>query len=96
MARDEARAIHRGPFQQIGMRHDHIAVVSGSQCHDSFNHKLARAMVTGAPTERSFTLASIDDVPLDEWDDDANRAAAVTRQTHEFQDAQGLLFVTPV
>lgn len=64
--------------------------------HESFNYKLARAMVTVAPSECSFTLVSIGDVPLYERDDDANQAAAVTRLTHEIQGAQGLLFVTPV
>src|SRR5437899_4378529 len=72
-----------------------IAVVVGSLRKDSFNRKLANAVVKLAPPEFSFKQLQIGDLPLYNQDDDANQAASVKRLKAEISAAQGLLFVTP-
>jgi len=71
-----------------------IAVVVGSIRHDSFNRKMANAIVKLAPKEFSFKQVQIDDLPLYNQDDDAAQADAVKRLKTEIAAAQGLLFVT--
>jgi len=71
-----------------------IAVVVGSLRKDSFNRKLASAIVKLAPSEFSFKQVQIGDLPLYNQDDDANQAESVKRLKHEIKAAQGLLFVT--
>ena len=72
-----------------------IAVIVGSLRHDSFNRKLANAVVKLAPSAFSFTQVQISDLPLYNQDDDTNQAAPVKRLKSEITAAQGLLFVTP-
>jgi len=72
-----------------------IAVIVGSLRKDSFNRKLASAIVKLAPSEFSFTQVKIDDLPLYNQDDDANQAESVKRLKNEIKGAQGILFVTP-
>jgi len=72
-----------------------IAVVVGSLRKDSFNRKLANAVVKLAPPEFSFKQVQIGDLPLYNQDDDANQAESVKRLKNEIKDAQGLLFFTP-
>lgn len=72
-----------------------IAVIVGSLRKDSFNRKLADAVVKLAPPEFSFRQLQINDLPLYNQDDDANQAASVQRLKNEIKESQGLLFVTP-
>jgi len=72
-----------------------IAVVVGSLRRDSFNRKLADAIVKLAPAGFSFTHVQIGDLPLYNQDDDAAQADPVKRLKAEVRAAQGLLFVTP-
>jgi chromate reductase len=72
-----------------------IAVIVGSLRKDSFNRKLANAMVKLAPPEFTFQQVRIDDLPLYNQDDDMNQAETVKRLKQEIKDAHGLLFVTP-
>ena len=72
-----------------------IAVVVGSLRKDSFNRKLANAIVKLAPPEFSFQQVQIGDLPLYNQDDDANQAESVKRLKNEIKNAQGILFVTP-
>ena len=72
-----------------------IAVIVGSLRHDSFNRKLARAVIKLAPAEFSFKEVQIGDLPLYNQDDDANQAASVKRLKSEIVAVQGLLLVTP-
>ena len=72
-----------------------IAVVVGSLRRDSFNQKLANAMMKLAPPEFSFKQSQIGDLPLYNQDDDDNPAETVKRLKGEIAEAQGLLFVTP-
>ena len=72
-----------------------IAIVVGSLRKDSFNRKLANAVVKLAPPEFSFKEVQINDLPLYNQDDDANQAKSVKRLKDEINGAQGILFVTP-
>ena len=72
-----------------------IAVVVGSLRKDSFNRKLADALVKLAPPEFAFQRVRIDDLPLYNQDDDANQADSVKRLKNDIKNAQGVLFVTP-
>lgn len=72
-----------------------IAVVVGSLRKDSFNRKLASAIVRLAPPEFSFKQVQIGDLPLYNQDDDTNQAESVKRLKAEITASDGLLFVTP-
>jgi len=72
-----------------------IAVVVGSLRRDSFNQKLANAMINLATPEFSFIQVKIGDLPLYNQDDDAHQAEAVNRLKQEISSAQGVLFFTP-
>ena len=72
-----------------------IAVIVGSLRKESFNRRLADAVIRLAPAEFSFKQLKIDDLPLYNQDDDGNQAEPVKRLKNEIKAAQGLLFVTP-
>lgn len=72
-----------------------IAVIAGSLRRDSFNRKLASAVVKLAPPEFLFKQVEIGNLPLYNQDDDANQAESVKRLKNEIRIAHGLLFVTP-
>ncbi len=72
----------------------HIAVIVGSLRRDSFNRKLADAMVRLAPADCSFEQLQIGDLPLYNQDDDAHPVEAVKRLKAAIRAAHGLLFVT--
>jgi chromate reductase, NAD(P)H dehydrogenase (quinone) len=72
-----------------------IAVLVGSLRRDSFNRKLASAVVKLAPPEFVFEQVQIGDLPLYDQDDDASPAASVKRLKEALAAAQGFLFVTP-
>lgn len=76
------------------MIHYQIAVIVGSLRRDSFNRKLANAIVKLAPPEFSFQQVQIGDLPLYNQDDDANPSVPVKRLKRELTAAQGFLFVT--
>jgi chromate reductase, NAD(P)H dehydrogenase (quinone) len=72
-----------------------IAVVIGSLRRDSYNRKLADAIIKLAPADFAFKALRIDDLPLYNQDDDARPAESVKRLKSEIAASQGLLFVTP-
>ena len=72
-----------------------IAIVVGSLRKDSFNRKLANAIIKLAPPELSFKQVQIDDLPLYNQDNDANPAESVKRLKNEIKASDGLLFFTP-
>lgn len=72
-----------------------IAVIVGSLRKDSFNRKLANALVELAPAEFSFKQLEIGDLPLYNQDDDDHPAEAVKRLKAEIVAAHAVLFVTP-
>jgi chromate reductase len=77
------------------MSQTQIAVVVGSLRRESFNRKLADALVKLAPPDVSFHHVQIGDLPLYNQDDDAHQAPSVLRLKSEIKSAQGVLFVTP-
>ena len=76
------------------MKQYQIGVVVGSLRKDSFNRKLANAIVRLAPPDFSFKQVQIGDLPLYNQDDDSNQAESVKRLKREITASQGLLFVT--
>jgi chromate reductase len=72
-----------------------IAVIVGSLRKDSFNKKLADAVIKLAPPDLVFKQVQISDLPLYNQDDDNNQADPVKRLKNEIRDSQGVLFVTP-
>ena len=72
-----------------------IAVVVGSLRRDSYNQKLADALINLGPSDFSFEKLRIDDLPLYNQDDDSNPPEAAARLKREIRAADGVLFVTP-
>ena len=73
-----------------------VGVVVGSLRRDSFNRRLADAIVKLAPSEFSFKQLQIGDLPLyNQQDDDASPAEPVRRLKAEITESDGILFVTP-
>lgn len=72
-----------------------IAVFVGSLRKDSFNRKLADALVRLAPPEFSFQQMRIDNLPLYNQDDDEHQADVVLALKKHIKSVQGLLFFTP-
>ena len=72
-----------------------IAVLVGSLRKDSFNRKLANAVVKLAPAEFSFKQVQIGNLPLYNQDDEPNPAESVKQLKAEIAASRGLLFVTP-
>ena len=72
-----------------------IAVVVGSLRQDSFNRKLADAVVSMAPSYFLFKQLQIGNLPLYNQDDDDNQAESVKQMKSEIKSAHGILFVTP-
>lgn len=72
-----------------------IAIIVGSLRKDSFNRKLADALVKLAPPEFSFSRVEIGDLPLYNQDDDGHPAEAVVRMKEAVRAAHGILIVTP-
>ena len=81
--------------KEIEMSKYQIAVVIGSLRKDSFNRKLASAIIKLAPAEFTFKQVKIDDLPLYNQDEDARPAESVTRLKSKIEAAQGIIFVTP-
>ena len=71
-----------------------IAVVVGSLRRESFNRRLASAVVKLAPSDFSFKQLEIGDLPLYNQDDDSNPTPSVRRLKSEITAAAGVLFVT--
>ena len=71
-----------------------IAVIVGSLRRDSFNRKLADAIIRLAPAEFRFKQLGIADLPHYNQDDDANQAQPVKQLKADLAASQGLLFVT--
>ncbi|MBO0749116.1 MAG: NAD(P)H-dependent oxidoreductase [Porphyrobacter sp.] len=73
-----------------------IAVIVGSLRRESFNKRLAHALVRlPAAQGHEFTFPEIGDLPLYNQDDDAHQARPVGRLKDEVRAAHGVMFVTP-
>lgn len=72
-----------------------IAVIVGSLSVKSINRRLANALVKLAPADVSFEFLEIGDLPLYNYDDDANHAESVKRVKAQIKAADAVLLVTP-
>lgn len=72
-----------------------IAVIVGSLRRDSYNRRLAKAVIRLGPPDFDFQPVDIAGLPLYNQDDDEHPAPSVTEFKREIDGAQGLLFVTP-
>lgn len=76
------------------MKH-HIGIIVGSLRKDSFNRKLAAALVKLAPKELTFRQIAIHDLPPYNQDDDGHPDPSVRRLKAEIAASDAILFVTP-
>lgn len=72
-----------------------VGVVVGSLRRDSFNRRLADAIVKLAPSEFAFKQLQIGDLSLYNQDDDASPAEPVRRLKAGITESEGILLVTP-
>jgi chromate reductase len=72
-----------------------IAVFVGSLRKDSFNRKLAGALIGLAPADFKLQIAEIGDLPPYNQDEETRPPESVKRLKAFITAAQGLLFVTP-
>lgn len=73
----------------------HIAIVVGSLREQSFNRRLARALVKLAPSSVTFSWPDIGNLPLYDQDDDEDQADPVKTFKAAIQAADAVVFVTP-
>ena len=76
------------------MKHT-IGIVVGSLRRDSFNKKLASALVKHAPANLQFRQLQVGDLPLYNQDDDGDPHPTVKRLKSEILATDGIIFVTP-
>lgn len=72
-----------------------VAVFIGSLRKDSFNRKMAKALIAMAPAPLKLEIVEISQLPLYNQDDDANPPAASATFKQRVQKADAVLFVTP-
>ncbi len=72
-----------------------IAVLVGSLRKDSFNRKMARALVALAPASLKLEIVEIGDLPLYNQDLDTTPPAPWTALRNRIKAADAVLFVTP-
>jgi chromate reductase len=72
-----------------------VAVFVGSLRKESFNRKMANALIAMAPAPLKLEIVEIRQLPLYNQDDDANPPTASTAFKARVQKADAVLFVTP-
>ena len=72
-----------------------IAVLVGSLRKESFNRKVANALIELAPSSLKPSIVEIRDLPLYDQDVDANPPAPWAQFRARIKAADGVLFVTP-
>jgi chromate reductase len=72
-----------------------IGYVVGSLRKDSWNRKLANALIKLAPADFNFKELRIGDLPLYNQDDDRSQAPEVQRLKSELRGVDAVLFITP-
>lgn len=72
-----------------------IAVLVGSLRKESFNRKMANALIGMAPPSLALEIVEIRNLPLYNQDDDVNPPAASAAFKARIQQADAVLFVTP-
>src|SRR3982750_2386378 len=71
-----------------------IGFIVGSLRKDSYNRKLANALVKLGPPDFNFKELRIGDLPLDNQDDDRSQAPEVQRLKSELRAVDAVMFVT--
>jgi chromate reductase len=71
-----------------------IGYVVGSLRKDSYNRKLANALIKLGPTDFNFKELRIGDLPLYNQDDDRSQAPEVRRLKSELRAVDAVIFVT--
>ena len=72
-----------------------VAVLVGSLRRESFNRKMARAMIATAPSPLKLEIVEIGQLPLYNQDFDPDPPPAVSAFKQRIQRADAVLFVTP-
>ena len=72
-----------------------IGYVVGSLRKESWNRKLANALIRLGPPDFNFKELRIGDLPLYDQDDDRSQAPEVQRLKSELRAVDALIFVTP-
>lgn len=74
-----------------------IGVIVGSLRRDSWNRKLAKALMALAPKSLALEIIEIGDLPLynQDFDDDGNPPKEWVKFREQMQKVDGVLFVTP-
>ena len=72
-----------------------VAVMVGSLRRESLNRQLAGALAKLAPSDFSFDVMKIDDIPLYNQDVETTPAEPVKRLKAAIRAAHGVIFVTP-
>jgi len=72
-----------------------IGYVVGSLRKDSWNRKLANALIKLSPADFNFKELRIGDLPLYNQDDDRSQAPEVQRLKSELRGVDAVLFITP-
>ncbi|MEP6944120.1 MAG: NAD(P)H-dependent oxidoreductase [Betaproteobacteria bacterium] len=72
-----------------------VAVFVGSLRKESFNRKLANALIEMAPEPLKLEIVEIGNLPLYNQDDDANPPATSAAFKQRVQQADAVLFITP-
>jgi chromate reductase len=72
-----------------------VAIIVGSLRKDSYNRKLARALVRLAPPAHTYDFVEIGTLPLYNQDLDDTSPAAWTEFRNQLRGFDGVLFVTP-
>jgi chromate reductase, NAD(P)H dehydrogenase (quinone) len=81
-------------YPEMSMKY-RIGLIVGSLRRESFNRRLADALMRLAPKSLEFHEIAIGDLPLYNQDDDAAPHENVRRLKAEVKAAQGIVFVTP-
>lgn len=76
------------------MKHT-IGIIVGSLRRESYNRRLAHALMKFEPAQLTFKFIGIADLPLYNQDDDDHPAETVKRLKAEVRACDGILFVTP-
>jgi chromate reductase len=72
-----------------------VAIFVGSLRKDSFNRKLANALIAMAPASLKMHIVEIGDLPLYNQDSDGDPPPAARKFKEQVQAADAVLFVTP-
>ena len=72
-----------------------VAVLVGSLRKESFNRKMAKALISIAPPSLKLEIVEIGQLPLYNQDDDADPPPAVTVFKERISRSDAVLFVTP-